>query len=393
MVLPVDAFKFSSRGAICCGRAILIGLGLTSIYIGLLLNNTYYKNKSGPLLTPKEPVNTSFPLVGDSGQSFVDGLQVKERKPKSTCKEYFLPTVEENVNVIEQYPAGDALRYMSRIGGHMEAPRELRKIPVIVTAVDRNFYPIGIGLHWSVHWHLMKRPEYKNIKVIVYDLGLTRRQRKMMIRNCRCELRKFVYEDYPAHVKIRKTYAFKPIIIQTVLMEFGFVWWLDSSVRFISGDLEPTLSLARAHGALYNVHHDEHNVLGITRQTDARTFTFLKEDTCKFKPFAEVSATTVLFYFNSITKAVVKAWVKCALNEDCIAPKGSNLKIICDLKDSRDGRCHRFDQSVLGILFRRIYHETDIFEPGKSLNKVVEIRRNEVLHYFESCSPIGKCLI
>ncbi|WAQ98422.1 hypothetical protein MAR_022795 [Mya arenaria] len=325
MVLPVDAFKFSSRG---------------------------------PLLTPKEPVNTSFPLVGDSGQSFVDGLQVKERKPKSTCKEYFLPTVEENVNVIEQYPAGDALRYMSRIGGHMEAPRELRKIPVIVTAVDRNFYPIGIGLHWSVHWHLMKRPEYKNIKVIVYDLGLTRRQRKM-----------------------------------TVLMEFGFVWWLDSSVRFISGDLEPTLSLARAHGALYNVHHDEHNVLGITRQTDARTFTFLKEDTCKFKPFAEVSATTVLFYFNSITKAVVKAWVKCALNEDCIAPKGSNLKIICDLKDSRDGRCHRFDQSVLGILFRRIYHETDIFEPGKSLNKVVEIRRNEVLHYFESCSPIGKCLI
>lgn len=41
----------------------------------------------------------------------------------------------------------------------------------------------------------------------------------------------FDYNKYPQHVKNLFNYAFKPIIIQEALQEFGFVFWVDTSFR------------------------------------------------------------------------------------------------------------------------------------------------------------------
>jgi len=178
-----------------------------------------------------------------------------------------------------------------------------------------------------------------------------------------------------------------------MLAEYGFVWWLDSSVRFKSRDITHALSEARKNGILYNTHHDVRNTLGIVKQTDPRTFSFLREDSCKFRPFSEISATTILVHYSNVTWSVIKAWVTCALDKHCIAPEGTRRKINCNTKDPSDGRCHRFDQSVLGILLRRVHHESDVYSPGTALNDAIEIRRNEVVHYFEDCEPIDKCIV
>lgn len=180
---------------------------------------------------------------------------------------------------------------------------------------------------------------------------------------------------------------------QQVLMEYGFVWWMDSSVRFTTSDIDSAISYAKEFSMLYTVTTSDKDELSLTKQTDKRTFEFLGEDRCKFKPFGETWATTVMFHYDAITRAVVKAWVTCALNRDCIAPPGSLKKIICHMDLEYDGRCHRFDQSALGIITRRLFHEQNVYPFDISLNDIYEIKRGDMVPYFESCRVMFKCML
>lgn len=177
------------------------------------------------------------------------------------------------------------------------------------------------------------------------------------------------------------------------LVEFGHIWWLDTSVRFKKAELVPVLDFVEKEGLLFSVNFDPNNALAITKQTSMKTFEYLREDPCKFRSFSETSATSFIMKFTKKVDILVKAWVTCALNKDCIAPDEADNKINCNLTDTSDGRCHRFDQSVLSILIRRLYHTSN--NPPKSdlLKSVIEIQRGQITHYFEDCYLILKCLV
>lgn len=192
-------------------------------------------------------------------------------------------------------------------------------------------------------------------------------------------------------IKKNNNTGFIPIL-QQVLLEHGFVWWVDSSVRFTDLSAEPAINLATQTGLFYTVSTSPRDEIPLPYQTDIRTFGFLGEDTCKFRPFAETWATTVMFYFNDMSKHVVKAWTSCALNRDCIAPIGTDKNIFCDMSVKKEGRCHRFDQSVLGIITRRLYHEQNQYPVVDSVNDVYKIKRGDLVSYFESCRIPIRCL-
>lgn len=176
-------------------------------------------------------------------------------------------------------------------------------------------------------------------------------------------------------------------------MEFGFVWWMDSSVRFTTDDIDSAITYAKQNSMLYTVSTSDRVELSLTKQTDKRTFKFLGEDRCKFRPFGETWATTVMFHYDRLSRAVVQAWVICALNSNCIAPPGSLQKIICHMELEFDGRCHRFDQSILSIITRRLFHEQNVYPLDKSLNDIYVIQRGDIVSYFESCRPlVNLCL-
>lgn len=168
------------------------------------------------------------------------------------------------------------------------------------------------------------------------------------------------------------------------LLEFGFVWWIDISVKLLNANLDGAINYAKENSMLFFVEKTNPKRVSIAKQTDIRTFNYLEEDICKYRSLGEVWATTVMFHYDPISKAVVNAWASCALNEACIAPVGED-KLKCDFLDLSDGRCHRFDQSVLGIIIRRLYHEQNEYPLDKKLNKVYYIGRREFVNYFERC--------
>ena len=177
------------------------------------------------------------------------------------------------------------------------------------------------------------------------------------------------------------------------LMEYGYVWWMDTSVRVTEPKLEPVLRIAESEGIVFSVNSDPKNILGITKQTDLQTFDYLHEDPCLYRDYSESSATTLIVKSNPVTYTLVKAWAICALNKDCISPPGTKYKKVCNLTEQTDGRCHRFDQSVLSILTSRLFHERIRSGTHKNvLNTVIEVLRGQVTHYFERCYLILKCL-
>ncbi|KAL4230304.1 hypothetical protein ACF0H5_010688 [Mactra antiquata] len=276
----------------------------------------------------------------------------------------------------------------------MTEPFRMKEFPVFVTAFDNRYYPQAQGLFKDLHLKFLNNEKYhKNVHIIVYDLGMTKRQLRMLYHKCKCEIRKFPYDQFPEHVKTLHTYAFKPIIVQQMLMEFGFVWWMDSSVRFTTDDLDPVLEYTIKNSMFYTVTTSDKDDFSLTKQTDTRTFEFLHEDRCKFQPYGETWATTVMFHYDRLSRAVVEAWAVCALNRECIAPGDSLNKLFCYVENTSDGRCHRFDQSALGIFTRRLFHEQNTYPYFMPFEDIYLIKRGDYVSYFESCVPLVKCML
>ena len=87
------------------------------------------------------------------------------------CTSWFKESFEENLNILKNYPRGDADKYLWKIGGNKSHPDEmLTSFPVIVTAASSGFYRRSLSLFKSIYEFLL--PKYKKIKIIYYDLGL-----------------------------------------------------------------------------------------------------------------------------------------------------------------------------------------------------------------------------
>ncbi|KAK3585678.1 hypothetical protein CHS0354_020245 [Potamilus streckersoni] len=288
----------------------------------------------------------------------------------------FRETFEENCHLIQTYPIGDSGPYLKELGiakDFVSFPNP--KIPVLVTAASSNHFLEVQALMQNLHSVVF--PKYKNLKFIFYDIGLKENEKEMVKTHCRCEYRSFPFEKYPGHVKILNGYTFKPLITQTVLNEYGFVMWMDASVRFRTGELDSLFQMAIKHGVKI-ISGD----LGVGYRTDPKTFKFLREDPCLFADKKEIQATFFLLYRTRFTiETIMRPWVSCALTSGCMYFPGSQSRISCANQNGL-GFCHRFDQSVMSIILWRLYHADigRVYIPETFFN----IQRNHIARYFES---------
>ena len=101
---------------------------------------------------------------------------------------------------------------------------------VVATGISSNHYQEAMaGLIGSVQRMMPKT------KIIVYDLGLTAKQRDNVRRICDVELRTFNFPKYPDHVSPRtlNNYAWKPLIAAELSEEYEMIMYGDSSVRLL----------------------------------------------------------------------------------------------------------------------------------------------------------------
>ncbi|XP_030834707.1 uncharacterized protein LOC100893367 [Strongylocentrotus purpuratus] len=118
----------------------------------------------------------------------------------------------------------------------------------IVTAFSQNHYKEALGLIGTV------QKEMPDKKLLIYDLGIDPDTRFKVKKLCHVELRSFPFDEYPPHVKDLHTYAWKVIIINTTLHEFGSIFWADSSIRFKTSLRHLIPYVTRHHGYMTHFH-------------------------------------------------------------------------------------------------------------------------------------------
>ena len=177
-----------------------------------------------------------------------------------------------------------------------------------------------------------------DMRVVVYDLGLTAWQR-LRIRpgHARQELRRFPFENYPAYFDIRVRagqFAWKPVILWDLLKDATEpVCWMDAGNVL----LEPLTALrvtVQERGF-----YSPRTVGTIADWTHPRMLAYFGLDADWGRDKPNLSGACVAFDPSfEAARELARRWREGALIKDCIAPEGS------------DRKNHRQDQALLTVL-------------------------------------------
>ncbi|KAJ8050853.1 hypothetical protein HOLleu_04212 [Holothuria leucospilota] len=216
----------------------------------------------------------------------------------------------------------------------------------LVTAASEHHHREMLGFIGSAQRVMPDRP------IVVYDLGLENDTREMIASLCNVRVRTFPFESYPSHVRTLGKFGWKAVVVTEALNDFGIIYYGDSSVRFhrpvkdlISNGLEhhgfvphircfnPKLTVNDPWGCKHDYQvtvKEVYPILGVD-----------EEEYYNANFSAPAVSATLMFVINNtfIQANILKPWLECSLNEDCVAPKKSSRKN------------HRFDQSALTLLF------------------------------------------
>ncbi|XP_054760594.2 uncharacterized protein LOC129266832 [Lytechinus pictus] len=247
--------------------------------------------------------------------------------------------------------------------------RQLR----IVTAFSQNHYKEALGLIGTV------QKEMPDKDLVIYDLGIDADTLYKVKKLCHVEVRSFPFDEYPPHVKDLHTYAWKVIIINATLQEFGSIFWADTSIRFKKSlrDLIPYVT--RHKGYMTHFHSFDPRGTQDTPKGHIYYFTSQKMFSALGVKRAEyfesrnitphAAANRQIFIGNPLLQEkLVDPLLACALDRACIAPTGARL-----------GK-HRFDASALSLLlYKNLRGEWSSANNDNTIfDELVDIRRTTV---------------
>ena len=127
-----------------------------------------------------------------------------------------------------------------------------------------------------------------------------------------------------------------------------FIVYMDSSIKIKSSEIDDLIRKANFYGVAI-----AYLDLKLPCYTDSRMFEWFGEQAEQYTNINTFEANFIVLKKNFLTSFIVSIWASCALDENCIAPKGSH--IYGGLKNWIIGchvcGCHRFDQDALTIIY------------------------------------------
>ncbi len=154
-------------------------------------------------------------------------------------------------------------------------------------------------------------------------------------------------------------------------MEFGAVFWCDSHTRFKTAEIFTLNNQAERVGIVgWSISYPTST---LSHHNMFRYFN-TSEDKYYFHRMVEADAL-ILYHTETVHHKLMLKWVKCALDPECIAPKGSQPRG-CNFTHKPKylyAGCHRYDTSALNVILGQVFHfETpyiaimDLFEIAAS---------------------------
>ena len=238
---------------------------------------------------------------------------------------------------------------------------EMYERMVIATAFSSNHFEEAKSMIASVQKCLPGK------KIIVYDLGLVRNQRKQVRRYCNVELRRFPFDKYKPYMKNLHYYSWKAVVVKKVSVEYDVIMYGDTSLKMISCNITKALAYLFEFPFL------------CTSPAGFRAIEFTHDGMIKYLGYPptreflagvkSVQAGCWLMWANSaMREKVIEPWLDCSLHKECIAPIGSKLHP-CHFLNVHNGvyaDCHRYDQSALNIILTREFGLDAVEKASKS---------------------------
>jgi hypothetical protein len=104
--------------------------------------------------------------------------------------------------------------------------------------------------------------------------------------------------------------------------------YIDSSIRLRSNRIDSIVEAVKTTGFLA-----QYIAIDFVCYTNPRMFEWFGETARMYNHLLAIEANFIVMYRNFINSLLMKAWVHCALDKNCIAPPGSRLYRCCG--------CHR----------------------------------------------------
>ena len=130
------------------------------------------------------------------------------------------------------------------------------------------------------------------------------------------------------------------------------LFYMDTSIKFKSNKIEEAIARAQKYGIA-----TRYLDLKLPCFTDRRMFEWFGESEKQYSQVQSLEANLIIINKNFLTSLMMKAWVTCALDENCIAPKGSHIygSYWNWFKGCHICGCHRFDQDAFTIISTYFY--------------------------------------
>ncbi|XP_059162970.1 uncharacterized protein LOC131946294 [Physella acuta] len=222
---------------------------------------------------------------------------------------------------------------------------------IFVSASSSNHYDEMQDMFYNLHQTVY--PRVNNFTVVLFDIGLTEEQRIMTEKHCRCQVVNFSYEMFPPHVREKLCYSWKPLLIRATIekarrllvYQDNSIRWTDRIQQVLDRALDIGIQNFRCAGAAR-----------IPLNTIIQTFNYFGEAPCAFNMYPEFLATVSVYRKDVFSiRAVLEPWARCALEPECMCPVIPPKKVKLCAGEYKDHRCHRFDQSALGMITAKIF--------------------------------------
>ena len=311
-----------------------------------------------------------------------------------TCQQLNITNYVESTNCLRQtLPEDLALRVQTLTSIHnipisQEISQVLQEMSsgvkghheiILVTAASMGHFREAQGLLKNLHDVVF--PVFPKIKLVFYDIGLTREQRLQLENHCRCTVVTFPFPKLPSHVNNLKCYSWKVISIAAHYEQAEVLVWLDSSIRILNATSFATMVQRTKHRGVQQRCNMQYKNIQFTLP---QMFEVFGDSPCAHDEVPQVGATFGMYHREDLIRhAVIRPWLGCAVNQFCICPVDPrNTNGCMDFRPRLIGVCHRWEQSALSIILARLFRDK-YFHVAVDVTWFVSVKRGEKVDYFE----------
>jgi hypothetical protein len=148
-------------------------------------------------------------------------------------------------------------------------------------------------------------------------------------------------------------------LLQEILKTYSGAFWIDSSVAFVSGNMTDIFQqlLHTNNRGVFLFVETAHTNLPVTHP---QTYQYLPSNLTALLSVRQLQAGVMLLYRTRfVIKHVIRWWVYCALEEQCIAPDKNRFCNLRRLNSTSYIGCHRYDQTAVNLILANAFNYTD----------------------------------